>query len=341
MISDEERSSPSSGLAADLDGDGDLDVLSASQRHGHLVRKHGWLGDVRVAAFGHQRTRLSGLTVHAADLDGNGRADVMTANFSWDEIAWHKYSTELADFALAQVVTSPGVSGPSWAEAADLDGDGDLDVISRSSDDDKIAWYENIDGLGTFGPQRVIAQDLDIPGTPFAADLDGDGDLDLLRRIIEHTYGVDTIGWYENTDGLGTFGPLRVVTTEASRSDAWLPLTWTATATWTWLASHDSPTHRLVRKHRWFGDVWSGATDRIQHVAVYSMRLPTWTATAISMSSWGASDRMSTSRGTKTSTEPARSDRRVSSRKRLTSAASDRRRPGRGWGSGCPFGVIG
>ena len=28
----------------------------------------------------------------------------------------------------------------------DLDGDGDLDVLSASRDDDKIAWYENTDG---------------------------------------------------------------------------------------------------------------------------------------------------------------------------------------------------
>ena len=29
--------------------------------------------------------------------------------------------------------------------AADVDGDGDLDVLSASGNDDKIAWYENLD----------------------------------------------------------------------------------------------------------------------------------------------------------------------------------------------------
>ena len=44
-----------------------------------------------------------------------------------------------------------------WAEsvhAADLDGDGDLDLMSASRNDNKIAWYEN-QGGGAFGPQQV------------------------------------------------------------------------------------------------------------------------------------------------------------------------------------------
>ena len=41
--------------------------------------------------------------------------------------------------------------------AADLDGDGDQDVLSASNNDGKIAWYENLDGDGTFGDQQVIA----------------------------------------------------------------------------------------------------------------------------------------------------------------------------------------
>lgn len=34
--------------------------------------------------------------------------------------------------------------------AVDLDGDGDADVLSASTNDDKIAWYEN-EGGGVFG----------------------------------------------------------------------------------------------------------------------------------------------------------------------------------------------
>ena len=58
--------------------------------------------------------------------------------------------------------------------AADLDGDGDQDVLSASVGDDKIAWYENTDGLGAWGTQRVITTLADGAVWVHAADLDGD-----------------------------------------------------------------------------------------------------------------------------------------------------------------------
>jgi hypothetical protein len=41
------------------------------------------------------------------------------------------------------VIVQSETNGPTCVYAADLDGDGDLDVLSASELDDKIAWYEN------------------------------------------------------------------------------------------------------------------------------------------------------------------------------------------------------
>ncbi len=96
-----------------------------------------------------------------------------------------------------------------------MDGDADLDVFYASWDQ-VTAWHENLDGAGSFGPQRVIARksstsriEQSIP-----ADLDSDGDLDAavlsLRWWDDKT---DTLQWdlYENVDGRGTFGSPRVM----------------------------------------------------------------------------------------------------------------------------------
>jgi hypothetical protein len=78
---------------------------------------------------------------------------------------------------------------------SDLDGDGDMDVVSASSNDHKIAWYEN-DGLGNFGPQQVITTNAIGARNVYTADLDGDGDLD----IISASGSDNKIAWYENTN---------------------------------------------------------------------------------------------------------------------------------------------
>ena len=111
-------------------------------------------------------------------------------------------------FASQRLITT-SADGADSVFAADLDGDGDLDVLSASFSDAKIAWYENTDGLGAFGSQRVITTAADSAFTVFAADVDGDGDIDVLSA----SYSDDKIAWYENTDGLGTFGSQRVITT--------------------------------------------------------------------------------------------------------------------------------
>jgi len=73
-------------------------------------------------------------------------------------------------------VISGSADGASKVFAADLDGDGDIDVLSASRVDNKIAWYENTDGFGSFGPQQVITTEALLATSVYAADLDGDGD---------------------------------------------------------------------------------------------------------------------------------------------------------------------
>ena len=63
--------------------------------------------------------------------------------------------------------------------AADLNGDGYLDVMSASNDDDKIAWYENT-GSGGFTKEQIVSKNVEGAKSVFSSDLDGDGDLDLL-----------------------------------------------------------------------------------------------------------------------------------------------------------------
>ena len=63
----------------------------------------------------------------------------------------------------------------------DVDGDGDFDVFSASTTDDKIAWYEN-DGEKNFTP-RIITASADLARSVYAEDVDGDGHIDVLSGL--------------------------------------------------------------------------------------------------------------------------------------------------------------
>ena len=122
-------------------------------------------------------------------------------------------------FGPQQAITTAAEDASS-VYAADLNGDGFLDVISASAHDDKIAWYQN-DGTGAFGPQQIISTLADSAESVFATDLDGDNDLDVLSASSLD----DKIAWYENLGG--------GVST---------PQTWTATGTRTSSPPHSSTT---------------------------------------------------------------------------------------------------
>ncbi len=129
----------------------------------------------------------------------------------------------LPDLATAQnfgpqrvISTQPDRQEAEVVYAADLDSDGDLDVMAFFRNDDKIVWYENTDGRGTFGPPKSIATEVPGVEAAYAADLDGDGDNDVLAAYIANDQ--HRIVWYENTDGHGAFGPRQVIAIEGALS---------------------------------------------------------------------------------------------------------------------------
>ena len=182
--------------AVDVDGDGDIDVLSASS------------GDDKIAWYENDgngnftphtiTTNADGASsVYAIDVDGDGDIDVLSASYEDDKIAWYENDGN-ENFTSHTITTSAGHARSVYA--LDLDGDGDIDVLSASSWDYKIAWYEN-DGNENFISHTIttVAGGL----TVYAIDVDGDGDVDVLS---DSTYYDHFLVWYEN-DGNENFTP--------------------------------------------------------------------------------------------------------------------------------------
>ena len=114
-----------------------------------------------------------------------------------------------------RITVSTSALEPASVFAADIDGDGWMDLASASYVDNKIAWYRNMDGRGTFdGPQRIVSRNGVEAGEWSQRTSTGTAGWTWRRRHADNK-----IAWYRNMDGRGTFdGPQRIVSRNAAEA---------------------------------------------------------------------------------------------------------------------------
>ena len=195
---------------SDLDGDGDLDVLSAS----YWDNKIAWYENDGNGNFGPENVislfAEDATSVYSVDIDGDGDMDVLSITLIL--IAWYENDGD-GNFG-AQNVKSVETNSGTCVYSADLNGDGHMDVLSANQIENEIDWYAN-DGSGNFGSQNVISPNTSLAMSVFSADLDGDGDMDVLSA----SFWDDKIAWYEN-DGDGNFESQNVISFNADGANA-------------------------------------------------------------------------------------------------------------------------
>ena len=180
---------------ADMDGDGDLDIVSASGYDDTIAwYENDGAADPSWTAADIATSAEGARSVYVADMDGDGDLDIVSASFNDDTIAWYE-NDGAADpsWTAADIATS--ADGAHCVYVADMDGDGDLDIVSASFYDDTIAWYENDGAADPSWTAADIATSADGAEEVYVADMDGDGDLD----IVSASWNDDTIAWYEQT----------------------------------------------------------------------------------------------------------------------------------------------
>lgn len=193
--------------AADVDGDGDLDVLSASYSDDKIAwYENDGSGEFTSWTISNSSATANGpRSVFAADMDGDGDIDVLSGSYLDGKINWYE-NNGTQSFTVRNVVTFSTGSGFTQVVAADMDGDGDMDVVASSNRVDKVVWFEN-NGSQSFTPHRIASFNSTARGVN-VADVDGDGDLDVIATLVNSS----TIAWYDN-DGNQNFTARTVSTT--------------------------------------------------------------------------------------------------------------------------------
>lgn len=178
-------------VAADFDGDGRMDIVSASSNDNAVswFRNEGpssngdiddESGIIVMPKFSIKKqitwNSLGSRIVTVADIDGDGDIDVVGASYYDSSLRWFEND---GNGEFTSHLISSGVNEGQGVTVADIDNDGSPDVICASSGDNTIAVFKNI-GNGTFCEIKDVVDDQAIGArTVIAADLNGDGWLDL------------------------------------------------------------------------------------------------------------------------------------------------------------------
>lgn len=203
------RDSANDAVPADMDADGDLDVVigSTDAIRWRVNQGGGSFGpDVMIAP----QTRSSPGDVEVADIFGSGNLDVIATGYFAEPVIVVP-NLGGGQFGSKMILPAPSAySPPNRIGAADLDGDGLLDLISGGF---RYYWMRSVGG-GMFDAATAVGPYFGSSGAFATADVDGDGDTDFVHA--SYTSWGGQVTWLEND--MGNLGALHLVTDRAQNT---------------------------------------------------------------------------------------------------------------------------
>ncbi len=199
----------------DLDGDGDRDVAASTWRlsnkfvwfenPGNPEKTDNWKIHVIEENIAEPRTIRSG------DFNRDGKPDLLGTARVANQVMWYENPGDPRIKPWTKRIIDGKSTDPGHGMPADLDGDGDLDVVMALGMDSnagqtgtrEIVWYENAHPAKEWN-KHVLAGDFDNAFEAIAVDVNGDGRLDVAATSYAAPHGRAV--WLQNPgDPRGTW----------------------------------------------------------------------------------------------------------------------------------------
>ena len=176
-------------VAADVDADGDTDLVARGTLGNLTLLRNGGAGSFELLEINRNRNTA----LHAADIDSDGTMEILVGR---SDGRIEVYESIVSDELPVEVVAASESADVSSIRTADLDGDGDIDVLAAIQD--RLVVIRNQSGTLVNDREFNVLGGISLLDV---GDIDRDGDADVF--IVGERQG--SMFWYENTDGMQTF----------------------------------------------------------------------------------------------------------------------------------------
>lgn len=184
---------PQNASPVDLDRDGDIDIIGGVRRGPEVIVFRNDGARFTAIPVRSDGGATGGFNLGFADLNRDGRLDIVGA--TGRGVAWFSQPAKLQDVWTSYPVGDISPDSPTAIVLADIDGDGDEDLLTggysdmpRNTDGDlpvtasmgRIAWFENRGPAAPWVRHDISRRRRGMFDAFVPRDIDGDGDIDFV-----------------------------------------------------------------------------------------------------------------------------------------------------------------
>ncbi len=197
---------PNAVTLADIDGDGKTDILVAGAGSDTIsvFRNIGSIGNLSLSSFQTAIYLTSGTTpasVAVGDLDGDGKPDMAISNSNSSTVTIFRNTSSAGVISFAAKADLTTGSIPFGANLADLDGDGNMDVIVPNYGSGTVSLFRNTSSVGSIS--FAAKQDVSTGSNPSVVSI-GDLDGDSKPDMVVGNYGSGSISVFRSKSTTGS-----------------------------------------------------------------------------------------------------------------------------------------